>query len=125
MPGNSKTFERNENINTTTFLVWRNLHFITATMQKMFCLSCRKLEKGRLIDLQMYLCPNRKNIEDKQEFILSYKYEDVVMLRDYLSSVINLFDKLASCHSMTANVSVLLQVGYFIMSSPNCSSIIF
>lgn len=52
-----------------------------------------QLEKKRLIDFQMYLCPNRKNADDKQEFILSYKYEDVVLLRDYLSSVIRLFEK--------------------------------
>lgn len=52
-----------------------------------------QLEKDRLIDLQMYLCPNPKNTDDKEEYILSYKYEDVVLLRDYLSSVISLFEK--------------------------------
>jgi len=52
-----------------------------------------QLEKDRLIDLQMYLCPNPKNVDDKEEYILSYKYEDVVLLRDYLSSVITLFEK--------------------------------
>jgi hypothetical protein len=51
------------------------------------------LEKERLIDLLMYLCPNKKDINDTIEFHLTFKYEDVVLLKDYLSSVITIFDK--------------------------------
>jgi hypothetical protein len=49
------------------------------------------LEKDRLIDMLMYLCADRKS--DAIEFLLTFKYEDVVLLRDYLSSVISLFEK--------------------------------
>jgi hypothetical protein len=52
-----------------------------------------QLEKDRLIDLLMYLCPNKKNIHDTIEFELTFNYTDVVLLRDYLSSVIRLFEK--------------------------------
>jgi len=52
------------------------------------------LQEDRLIDLQMYLCPNSDNTDESEEFILTYDYRDVVLLRDYLTSVINLYDKL-------------------------------
>ena len=49
------------------------------------------LEKDRLIDLQMYI-PEDDGKSNK-EVLTSYKYKDVVLLRDFLSSVINLFEK--------------------------------
>ena len=52
------------------------------------------LQEDRLIDLQMYLCPNSDNLEEMEEFILTYNYKDVVLLRDYLTSVINLYNTL-------------------------------
>lgn len=68
-----------------------------------------QLEKGRLIDLQMYLAQDPKNPDETAEFILPYNYNDVVLLRDYLTSVINLYEKtqkrkisIGSAHSATA-----------------------
>lgn len=53
-----------------------------------------QLEKDRLIDMQMYLSlPGTKCLQEREEFILTFKYGDVVLLRDYLSSVISLFEK--------------------------------
>ncbi|OQY76056.1 MAG: hypothetical protein B6D44_00235 [Ignavibacteriales bacterium UTCHB2] len=52
------------------------------------------LEKDRLIDMQMYLSLHgSKCLHEREEFLLTFKYEDVVLLRDYLSSVIGLFEK--------------------------------
>ena len=51
------------------------------------------LQKDRLIDLQMYLDKSPGNLDDSEEYILCYDYKDTVLLRDYLTSVINLFEK--------------------------------
>lgn len=52
-----------------------------------------QLDKGRVIDFMMELTPDNDNLDEKEEYILPFNYEDVVLLRDYLSSVINLYEK--------------------------------
>lgn len=47
-------------------------------------------EAERLIDLQMYF-PEDDGKSNK-EVLTSYKYEDVVQLRDYLSSIIRIYE---------------------------------
>lgn len=45
------------------------------------------LEKERLVDFQMYLGP------DNTEHIVSFNQTDITLLRDYLTSVISIFEK--------------------------------
>lgn len=52
-------------------------------------------EAERLIDFQMYI-PNDDG-QSNTEVITSYKYEDVVQLRDYLSSIISIHEKRRVC----------------------------
>jgi predicted DNA-binding ArsR family transcriptional regulator len=49
------------------------------------------LEKERLIDIQMFF-PEDDGKSNK-EVHTTYKYEDVVQLRDYLSSIIRIYEK--------------------------------
>jgi len=49
------------------------------------------LEKERLIDIQMYI--PEEDGKSIKEVHTTYKYEDVVQLRDYLSSIIRIFEK--------------------------------
>lgn len=48
-------------------------------------------ETDRLIDLQQYF-PDEDG-KNNIEIITSYKYEDVVQLRDYLTSIINIYER--------------------------------
>jgi hypothetical protein len=52
-----------------------------------------QLEKDRLIDIMMYLAVEPGNTDESEEYEVSYKYDDVVLLRDFLTSVIDLYDK--------------------------------
>ncbi len=49
------------------------------------------LETDRLIDIQMYVPED--DGKSNREILTSYKYEDVVQLRDYLSSLIRIYEK--------------------------------
>ena len=49
-------------------------------------------ESDRLIDIMMYL--SQEESQERSEEMLSFGYNDIVLLRDYLSSVIRLYDKL-------------------------------
>lgn len=51
------------------------------------------LQKDRVIDLQMYLEVDPLNTDEEEEYILPFGYTDVVLLRDYLTSVINVYEK--------------------------------
>lgn len=52
-----------------------------------------QLEKDRLIDIMMDLAIEPGDIEESEEYEVSYKYDDVVLLRDFLTNVIDLYDK--------------------------------
>lgn len=50
-------------------------------------------QEERLIDFQMNLAKKPGNLDESQEYQLCYSYKEVVLLRDYLTSVINLYEK--------------------------------
>lgn len=51
------------------------------------------MEKDKLIDLMMYLHPDNKNKEHYEEYHFIFTYEEIFLMRNYFSSVIDLFDK--------------------------------
>lgn len=51
------------------------------------------LQKGRVIDFQMYLVADPSKPDEEEEYIVPFDYTDVVLLRDYLTSVISVYEK--------------------------------
>lgn len=49
-----------------------------------------QIETERLFDFQIYHCADYKNPSDKIECIFSVSRNDAILLRDFLTSIINL-----------------------------------
>ena len=52
-----------------------------------------QFKEDRLIDLQMDLVADPHESREPKKHLLSINADDAVLLRDYLTSVINLYDK--------------------------------
>lgn len=52
-----------------------------------------QLEKDNLILIMMDLAVEPGKTDESEQYEVSYNYDDVVLLRDYLTSVIDLYDK--------------------------------